>query len=509
MNESPQNQLNIAPSSGGVTEAAIEAMPQDLQNKDLQNGQDGSATIAAPETLVVSSEVLSSEVKSSEVGKSEVDRSEVSRSEADSEDWTTVTFPNALSVEMLPEQMEETPVQPSLVSGDFYLKVQSQNEELRSQVAELEAALVRSQASLRAEMERWEALALAQSDSSESSESLLAQQNQALSGSQDRLSQLFSELESSHRMAQRQQILVETLTEQLQNSHEQIAQLERECVAVQQRASEMQQQLSQSEQTNRDLRSRLHRQQRYTLQFKAALEKCLDVPPATAQGFVADFLEEPAEKTPKTPKTPIVATPPKVKIPRSQPVQPWSVTTAVEASGATELQSWVNAIVDHADNTPDDQAKNQTVEVDGTSQSVEPIERPIENPIQLESSDSTAPSGISLSAMSLSEGNVDSQDASAVTEVDEANALNLNAVERNPHLDETERRENWAEVIAQVNAIMGESVTIVEQGQPTDPATTQPVEPRPPIAPVIAKTKSQKRESMAAIDLPSFPKVDR
>ena len=139
-------------------------------------------------------------------------------------------------------------------------------------------------------------------------------------------------------MAQRQQILVETLTDQLQSSHEQIAQLERECAAVQQRSSDHLQQFTQSEQTARDLRSRLHRQQRYTLQFKAALEKCLDVPPATAQGFVSDFLEETLE--------PVTVSPPKVKIPRSQPVQPWSVPITIqETNEPPMLQPWANAIV--------------------------------------------------------------------------------------------------------------------------------------------------------------------
>ncbi len=397
-----------------------------------------------------------------------------STSSTPSDEWETVNFPDALSVDQLPEQPHESPVTPSLVSGDFYLKVQSQNQELRSQVAELEAALLRSQGSLRAEMERWEALALAQSeaDPAETSESRLAQQTQALSGSQARLGQLFVELESSHRMAQRQQILVETLTEQLQNSHEQIAQLERECAAVQQRASESLQQLSQSEQTNRDLRSRLHRQQRYTLQFKAALEKCLDVPPATAQGFVADFLEE-------ADSAPVATTPPKVKIPRSQPVQPWGVASTVEEVPA--LQSWANAIVD---NTPEE------------SPSLESPEQPIE--AIAPSLDETSGAAAALEAIATSE-----------TDSELGDAIDLDQVKPNTNLDEAERLDNWAQVIAQVNAIMGEEVTIVEQSPDVTTTEETPAKPLPPIAPVIAKAKPQKRESLSAIDLPSFPKRDR
>ena len=392
-----------------------------------------------------------------------------------SDEWEIVTFPDSMPVDDLLHQGEELPVPPSLVSGDFYVKVQTQNQELRSQVTELEAALLRSQTSLRAEIERWEAVTLAQSDSSESSESLLAQQNQALSGSQVRLSQLFVELENSHRMAQRQQILVETLTDQLQSSHEQIAQLERECAAVQQRSSENLQQFTQSEQTARDLRSRLHRQQRYTLQFKAALEKCLDVPPATAQGFVADFLDEALN--------PVVISPPKVKIPRSQPVQPWSVTSAiVEVNEPPMLQPWANAIVTESEadsclngdlgSIEQASAINETVAAP-IETSVEP---PIETPIVV---------------------------TPEIETVSDDDQLDFSQIERNPTLDDAQRLDNWAEVIAQVNAIMGEEITIVGTIHPEDKEL-----PTIPIAPLISKTKSQKRDSMAAIDLPSFPKYD-
>ena len=394
-----------------------------------------------------------------------------------SDEWEIVTFPDSMPVDDLLHQGEELPVPPSLVSGDFYVKVQTQNQELRSQVTELEAALLRSQTSLRAEIERWEAVTLAQSDSSESSESLLAQQNQALSGSQVRLSQLFVELENSHRMAQRQQILVETLTDQLQSSHEQIAQLERECAAVQQRSSENLQQFTQSEQTARDLRSRLHRQQRYTLQFKAALEKCLDVPPATAQGFVADFLDEALN--------PVVISPPKVKIPRSQPVQPWSVTSAiVEVNEPPMLQPWANAIVTESEA---DSCLHSDL---GSIEQVSAIDETVAAPIETSVETRTEPPIVAT------------PEIETVSD-DDGDQLDLSQIERNPTLDDAQRLDNWAEVIAQVNAIMGEEVTIVETTHPEDKEL-----PTSPIAPLISKTKSQKRDSMAAIDLPSFPKYD-
>jgi len=46
---------------------------------------------------------------------------------------------------------------------------------------------------------------------------------------QDQVRSLFHELEASHKTAQRQEILIETLTAQLESSQERVAQLEREC----------------------------------------------------------------------------------------------------------------------------------------------------------------------------------------------------------------------------------------------------------------------------------------
>lgn len=390
------------------------------------------------------------------------------------EEWETMTFPNATSVEELTDQppdnpsdnRQDPPVQPSLVSGDSFIKIQQHNQELRDQVAALDSALLRSRHALRAEMERWEALALAQTDPTESSETQLQNQRQEFFGSQARLGDLFVELEQSHRMAQRQQILVETLMDQLQQSHEQIAQLERECACAQARSSEQTQLLLQAEHTGRDLRSRLHRQQRYTLQFKAALEKCLDVPPVTAQGFVADLL---SADVPESPTNPV-----KLNIPRSQPVQPWSAVPESEAkSDPAVLQTWVNAIVVNTvtEENPEVEPK---IEPEVKSE-VKPEVKPAIEPDRLELGDSA-------------------------------------------QLEASDSSDPWESVLAQVQAIVGEDAKIVESIQ-EDPRSDEDVaiekgelENDPilnkikDIAPVInpGRSPSKKRESLAAVELPSF-----
>ena len=400
------------------------------------------------------------------------------------EEWETVTFPNATSVEELTnprpgsDNRQDPPVQPSLVSGDSFIKVQQHNQELRDQVAALDSALLRSRHALRAEMERWEALALAQTDPTESSETQLQNQRQEFSGSQARLGDLFVELEQSHRMAQRQQILVETLMDQLQHSHEQIAQLERECASAQARSSEQTQLLLQSEHTGRDLRSRLHRQQRYTLQFKAALEKCLDVPPATAQGFVADLL---TADVPESPASPV-----KLNIPRSQPVQPWSAVPESEAkSDPAVLQTWANAVVVNTVTEEKPEGKPE-----------------VESEVKLEIKPENQPDEIT--------------DKIAIDDRleigDSAQLSASNSPEPSDSLDP------WESVLAQVQAIVGEDAKIVESIQ-EDPMSDEDValeeaeiENDPilnkikDIAPVINPGRSplKKRESLAAVELPSF-----
>jgi hypothetical protein len=107
---------------------------------------------------------------------------------------------------------------------------------------------------------------------------------QNLFQAQEQITTLYNQLEFAHQTNQRQQILLETLTDQLEASQERVAQLERETSLLQQRYTEQSQVLAQTEGNCRDLQTRLYRQQRYTLQFKAALEKCLEVPVPQYEG---------------------------------------------------------------------------------------------------------------------------------------------------------------------------------------------------------------------------------
>lgn len=256
------------------------------------------------------------------------------------QDWQTVDFPNALSADAIERQSFHSPEDGPLIDwlaqatpnpsaahlwstgasnsaelpeiADLIALIQELNQcndVLLDRVSQLEESLERSQ---KAQISQ--ANALAQSTSENQTDS--SQINSELIAAQAEITQLSQDLEFAQQTNQRQQILIETLTGQLEGSQERVAQLERECALTQQRYSEQSHQLTQSENICRDLHTRLQRQQRYTLQFKAALEKCLEVPPpsyeAKGEEAIADSQDKQDAFTSQS------------FLPRAKRIQPWS-----------------------------------------------------------------------------------------------------------------------------------------------------------------------------------------
>jgi hypothetical protein len=154
---------------------------------------------------------------------------------------------------------------------------------------------------------------------------------QNLSKAQEQLTTLYNQLEFAHQTNQRQQILLETLTDQLEASQERVAQLERETSLLQQRYTEQSQVLVQTEGNCRDLQTRLYRQQRYTLQFKAALEKCLEVPVPQYEGQ-----DLPAAQTAGD----------YLFLPKAQRIKPW----AAQSNAMPGKMPWMNITPGALDN---------------------------------------------------------------------------------------------------------------------------------------------------------------
>lgn len=142
-------------------------------------------------------------------------------------------------------------------------------------------------------------------------EQLLEQRTQELLALQERHGALNQEVDVQQKAHQRQTILVETLQDQLDSSQERVAQMERDFSQVQRRCSDQAQQLLQAEGLCRDLKSRLGRQQRHTMQFKAALEKSLAVSVSDSDYDLGDMDMDSMDSSGEL-------------FPRPKPVQPWS-----------------------------------------------------------------------------------------------------------------------------------------------------------------------------------------
>ncbi len=189
------------------------------------------------------------------------------------EPWETVNFPDQFFIEAdrlpvssvpgwvgLDDNLEAKPSSNDNTE-DLITLIQDLNQcndALLARVGELEEYLERSQTALQSELER------SQSPTNPSPVDPTS------------IAQLLQELDIANDGLRRTTIHNETLQAELASGQQRIAQLEREFTLLQQRFSEKSAALVQAEESCRDLKSRLHRQQHYTLQFKAALEKCLN-----------------------------------------------------------------------------------------------------------------------------------------------------------------------------------------------------------------------------------------
>ncbi|ELR97247.1 hypothetical protein [Gloeocapsa sp. PCC 73106] len=91
---------------------------------------------------------------------------------------------------------------------------------------------------------------------------------------QDEYTKLLSQLDVSNQTLQNQQVMIETLSYQLREIQEQLSGLERECTEILDKYNQQTYKLLETEKQLQELHGRLLRQQRYTLEYKTALEEC-------------------------------------------------------------------------------------------------------------------------------------------------------------------------------------------------------------------------------------------
>ncbi|HEY9701751.1 MAG TPA: hypothetical protein V6C58_04865 [Allocoleopsis sp.] len=144
------------------------------------------------------------------------------------------------------------------------LKLRQINKDLLVRISQLESAL----GECRSEFQLQQQKAQAQ-------DSLLLQQNQELNEASEQVNILFKELESSHYVAQKQQVLIESMNKELEDNLVKIHQLETECAEIQKQYQLQAHTLIETEKNAKILNDKLQQQQKYTLQFQAALTEYL------------------------------------------------------------------------------------------------------------------------------------------------------------------------------------------------------------------------------------------
>ncbi|HEY9743070.1 MAG TPA: hypothetical protein V6C90_21490 [Coleofasciculaceae cyanobacterium] len=445
-------------------------------------------------------------------------------------DSATTTSLTTVEVDDRTIEMPETTERQTKDADWFALaqKMRQRNHRLLDQVTDLKRALREKQEELHSELMR-----------SQQRDTLLTQQAEELNTSQEQLTRLFHALESSHQAAQRQQILIETLSEQLQSSQERIAQLERECALTQQRYNEQSHQLLQAANTCRELRTRLNRQQRQTLQFKVALEKSLEMP--TASSSVVQ--QQPHRGGTSNPSA----------LPKAQPIQPWSAEPELDEETSSFDTLWKLPLVIEplsaaypSEVEPFEVRRPKETDIPSTVDASNPAETTIakyssvsgatpeelaaplakwgetqEQALLAASQESTdteleleqqllAEMTLLAEASGLSEVQSDLTDAQAPVTL-EAETTNLDewaaSASAPGNTEKTQLQEKMGELDTEVQALreeLWEDSDDPEPAQQNEVVLPQSNWPSPTLYPL---RPPKKRKSLAAIDLPSFPRL--
>ncbi|MEM1427110.1 MAG: hypothetical protein AAGF75_11230, partial [Cyanobacteria bacterium P01_H01_bin.130] len=217
-----------------------------------------------------------------------------------------------LSVQPLPEPLpipppasptpQQTPSEETLHQPNAEVaQLRAENRQLYEHIAQMEELLQECQATLELQMmrsqtqeslierqtqeleETHQALQQTQTEADriltelEKSGDILQRQAQELAIAQQLAATLQGTLEDTQREVSRYQVVVETLTQELDNSQTRITHLEETCHQLQQRSLNQDAAIAQTEANCQELQARLNRQQRQTLHFRSALERCLDL----------------------------------------------------------------------------------------------------------------------------------------------------------------------------------------------------------------------------------------
>ncbi len=265
---------------------------------------------------------------------------------SEASDWEAVDLPG--TVKIAATGLEASPVvdsaqsEPAPDQGSFTAKRENEllslihdlnecNDALLARISQTEDALENAQSALQMEVERAKA---AQAKMIEQMSAEQASVQQISQTAQQQIAKLVSQLDTTEQALQRQQLINETMQVELNDHQERVTQLEKESAMISQQHAEAAQARIQAETVSRDLRSRLQRQQRYTLQFKAALEKSLTVKARPV--YTASVAEAQPVSYPNAPS---------VTMPKAHRIMPW---VAAGSSSFTGIDPHLETLIRNA-----------------------------------------------------------------------------------------------------------------------------------------------------------------
>ncbi|MEM1252470.1 MAG: hypothetical protein AAGI69_08545 [Cyanobacteria bacterium P01_H01_bin.21] len=391
---------------------------------------------------------------------------------SDNTGWQTVQFPGTVSIDDISgnspklqpnamdsssthsnstfEPTEQTTSQRETELLNLVRDLNECNDVLLAKVSQLEDSLERSQTALQAEIDRC--------------------------GGDREIVQLVTELEQSNQALQHHKMLSESLQTELSASQKRATQLETEHAILLRQTTEQSQELLQANADRRDLRARLQRQQRYTLQFKAALEKCLTISQESPDSSTANFDMS------------------GLTMPKADEIRPWvsalgqgrldpqleSMIRGIQSTSPTETQLTDSTLEAEAE----DQLWHDLARVVDAEEVVPDLEAPQASSAEEESPQFTEPSPWGAEPTKFDSALETAETAPAAEATDATSQLSPQA----------------AEILARIQSAKGHAVdtylpAMSAQGSPS---------------PLVKPLRPQKRiGSLAAIDLPNFPRLKK
>lgn len=428
------------------------------------------------------------------------------------QEWETVNFPNAIPLEELLTQFvteleqAETQSKPeeSVIPEEIFVQGSQGNEMASASLMSVEGEgeenpvkvvqilhecnrdLINRVTELEAELDE-------SRQNKQDQQTQLLQHNQELGATQDQVKRLFKKLEIANQVIRQQQVLVETLTQQWEVTQTRLAQMERDTALTQQRYNEQFHELVQFQNSNRELRSRLHRQQRQTLQFKVALERCLENKISLETGKQTLETLSIREEQSLSPSSALLT-------PKAPPVQPWSDALNPHPNPLNLIEDGVTSSTD-SDSLSSELGQDLPLSKGLESLRSYPNSEPgFTLPIELTVSGDQIPVE-ELPQPRFLEGELERirlEYASFISE--DADLFSLKPISEDPTLEppSTQSMGGQSFNLSGGKSQMASAVAVQEPDQKENTANWP--------APLVYPQRRKKLESLASIDLPSFPK---